>query len=234
QVARYKELNERTKLAKRKQEATLAEVMRKRQEVREWADAERSAVESWCLEQRQAAAREKRNALKHAQAMRSRAQATGGVGGGGAMDRRQRNEIEALKATVERAKLEAEAVKKKARANERRLQQQVKAQMERVSELEGQVSFLERQRLETLTLAGGGGVEFDHLGDRGAITRASRSGNVGSGASSGRSLSGWGRPGGRVGSRAEGPGRHGQVPIEVGQGGEEGDELFRERVSATG
>lgn len=34
--------------------------------VREWAEAERSAVEAWCTEQRQAAAREKRAVLKQA------------------------------------------------------------------------------------------------------------------------------------------------------------------------
>lgn len=36
-------------------------------QVREWAEAERTAVESWCLEQRQAAAREKRAVLKQVQ-----------------------------------------------------------------------------------------------------------------------------------------------------------------------
>ncbi|CAN0219520.1 unnamed protein product, partial [Ectocarpus sp. 8 AP-2014] len=51
EVARYKEENERARLARRKQETALAEVMRKRQEVREWAEAERAAVEAWCTEQ---------------------------------------------------------------------------------------------------------------------------------------------------------------------------------------
>lgn len=42
------------------------------------------------------------------------------MGGGTAAERRQRQEIEGLKATIERAKLDAEAAKKKARASERR------------------------------------------------------------------------------------------------------------------
>lgn len=36
------------------------------------------------------------------------------------MERRQRQEVEGLKATVERAKLDAELARKKARASERR------------------------------------------------------------------------------------------------------------------
>ena len=54
------------------------------------------------------------------QGLRARAQAGGGSGGGTAAERRQRQELEGLKATVERAKLDAEAARKKARANERR------------------------------------------------------------------------------------------------------------------
>ena len=34
------------------------------EKVRQWAEAEREAVETWCTEQRQAAAREKRAAMK--------------------------------------------------------------------------------------------------------------------------------------------------------------------------
>ncbi|CAM9120358.1 unnamed protein product [Scytosiphon promiscuus] len=156
QVARYKEENERARLARRKQETALAEVMRKRQEVREWAEAERAAVEAWCTEQRQASAREKRAAVKQVQGLRARALAGGGLGGGTATERRQRQEIEGLKATIERAKLDAETAKKKARASERRLQQQIKAGAERVAELEGQVSFLERQRVEVWASATAG------------------------------------------------------------------------------
>ncbi|CAM9929599.1 unnamed protein product [Ectocarpus sp. 12 AP-2014] len=157
EVARYKEENERARLARRKQESALAEVMRKRQEVREWAEAERAAVEAWCTEQRQASAREKRAALKQIQGLRARAQAGGGLGGGTAVERRQRQEIEGLKATIERAKLDAEAAKKKSRASERRLQQQIKGGAERIAELEGQVSFLERQRVDVWASATGGG-----------------------------------------------------------------------------
>lgn len=54
------------------------------------------------------------------QGLRARAQAGGGLGGGTAVERRQRQEIEGLKATIERAKLDAEAAKKKSRASERR------------------------------------------------------------------------------------------------------------------
>ncbi|CAM9979421.1 unnamed protein product, partial [Hapterophycus canaliculatus] len=171
EVARYKEENERARLARRKQESALAEVMRKRQEVREWAEAEKAAVEAWCTEQRQASAREKRAALKQqVQGLRARALAGGGLGGGTATERRQRQEIEGLKATIERAKLDAETAKKKARASERRLQQQIKAGAERVAELEGQVSFLERQRVEVWTSATGGGLSAPIGGGRASKT----------------------------------------------------------------
>lgn len=39
-------------------------VVRLLAQVREWAEAEKAAVEAWCTEQRQASAREKRAALK--------------------------------------------------------------------------------------------------------------------------------------------------------------------------
>lgn len=52
--------------------------------------------------------------------MRARAQAAGGSAGGTAAERRQRQEIEALKATIEKGKLDAEVARKKARAAERR------------------------------------------------------------------------------------------------------------------
>ncbi|CAN0018540.1 unnamed protein product, partial [Ectocarpus sp. 12 AP-2014] len=87
--------------------------------------------------------------------LRARAQAGGGLGGGTAVERRQRQEIEGLKATIERAKLDAEAAKKKSRASERRLQQQIKGGAERIAELEGQVSFLERQRVDVWASATG-------------------------------------------------------------------------------
>ncbi|CAM9630251.1 unnamed protein product [Pylaiella littoralis] len=171
EVSRYKEENERARLARRKQETALAEVMRKRQEVREWAEAEKAAVEAWCAEQRQASAREKRTALKQLQGLRARSQAGGSLGGGTAVERRQRQEIEGFKATIERAKLDAETAKKKARASERRLQQQIKAGAERVAELEGQVSFLERQRVDALARSKGAGV----LGGVGRPSKASAS-----------------------------------------------------------
>lgn len=52
--------------------------------------------------------------------MRARAQAGGGSGVGSAVERRQRQEIEGLKATIEKGKLDAEAARKKAKAAERR------------------------------------------------------------------------------------------------------------------
>lgn len=54
------------------------------------------------------------------QGLRARAQAGSSLGAGTAVERRQRQEIEGLKATIERAKLDAEAARKKARASERR------------------------------------------------------------------------------------------------------------------
>ena len=58
--------------------------------------------------------------LCQVQGLRARAQAGGGSGGGTAVERRQRQEIEGLKATIERGKLDAEVARKKARAAERR------------------------------------------------------------------------------------------------------------------
>ncbi|CAM9099496.1 unnamed protein product [Chrysoparadoxa australica] len=90
--------------------------------------------------------------MKHAQALRAKAQEAG-------LDRRERAEVESLRSALEKTKADAEAARRKARASERRLQQTCREQSEKISQLEEQLEFLERQRVEmwTQSLAASGG-----------------------------------------------------------------------------
>ena len=92
----------------------MAEIVQQRNDVAKWAFDEQRKTEEYCNEQRQAAARERRATAKQAREAREKEQIS---------TRRDRAELEALEATVEKLKLDLEKVSKKARANERRLSQ---------------------------------------------------------------------------------------------------------------
>jgi hypothetical protein len=102
----------------------------RRAEVRRWADAERAATQEWCDEQKRIAATERKNATKQAQLLRAKAAKEGSdstIAGSSSSSSgaKARAEIDALKSTIEVLRCEADTVKKRARANEKRLTQQV-------------------------------------------------------------------------------------------------------------
>jgi hypothetical protein len=102
----------------------------RRAEVRRWADAERTATQEWCDEQKRIAATERKNATKQAQLLRAKAAKEGSdttVAGttSSSSGAKARAEIDALKSTIEVLRSESDTAKKRARANEKRLTQQV-------------------------------------------------------------------------------------------------------------
>jgi hypothetical protein len=101
----------------------------RRAEVRRWADAERAATQEWCDDQKRVAATERKNATKQAQLLRAKAAKDGSdstiLGSTSSSGAKARAEIDALKSTIEVLRGEAETLKKRTRANEKRLTQQV-------------------------------------------------------------------------------------------------------------
>lgn len=106
-----------------------------------WSEAEKAKTTAWCEEQKALAAKERRAAAKFARDIREGLIASSSSGGGDSedgaavsmvlpMSRKERAEVAALQATVEKQRLELEAAKRKARANEQRLQQLLKDQNE--------------------------------------------------------------------------------------------------------
>jgi hypothetical protein len=115
---------------------------RRREEVRKWGESERAAVEGWCEEQRAEALRERRQASKQAQLLRARARSEGSAS--------EKKLSAALREELEQQRVNAEQDRKRARATEKRYQQQVKVQTDRLAQLEEQVRTLEKERMELL------------------------------------------------------------------------------------
>ena len=80
--------------SKAQQDKLLAEIRQKREEVSAWAVAEKAAVERWCAQQRAAISKERRAAQRAAQGSTNQP-----------ASRKERAEIEALKATIEKMKI---------------------------------------------------------------------------------------------------------------------------------
>lgn len=100
-----------------------------------WSEAEKAKTTAWCEEQKALANKERRAAAKFARDAREgvvgEGGGAGGVGSGVApMSRKERAEVAALQATVEKQKLDLEAARRKAKTNEQRLQQLLKDQNE--------------------------------------------------------------------------------------------------------
>ena len=102
-----------------------------------WIAEEKDKVQEWAEKERRLAAAERRNAAKYARDLRARAE--GGGGGGSASVRKDRAEMEALQATLEKTRLDADKAVRKARASERRLLQLSKDQQAQLAALKEEV-----------------------------------------------------------------------------------------------
>ena len=138
ELATYTKENATLKKLRKEQESLLTE---KRAEVHKWALDERQKTEIWCEEQKQAAARERSTSAKVARDNRLALSATGAQG-----VRKERAEVEALQATLEKLKIDADAKDKKSKMNEKRLQQLAKDHSANAEELQQQLASLERNR----------------------------------------------------------------------------------------
>ena len=117
------------KRMKRRQEAALLEAERIRELARSWANNERERVDSWVSEQR-ASIDKLRKQAKQDQLLSQKSR----------YDRHEKKkkemEIEAMKATVVKCKLDGEERTKRLKANERRLLQRIRKQEEKIQMLE--------------------------------------------------------------------------------------------------
>ncbi len=153
----YKKENSSIKQLKRQQESTLNETIKERQEVLRWIADEKERVEQWCREQRQAAIRERRTAAKYARDIRNKAannydadgNTDGSVGTGGGIGmgvRRERHEMELLRQELEKVRADYDIFKRKARANDRRLQQVIKEQTKTIDSSRAQAEAAEKEK----------------------------------------------------------------------------------------
>ena len=142
ELTTYKQENATLKKLRKEQETL---VSAKRTEVHRWAADERQKTESWCEEQKQAAARERSSAAKVARDNRLALSGTGATG-----VRKERAWVEALQATLEKLKIDHTAMDRKAKTNEKRLQQLVKDNSAHAEDLQRQLIAVEQSRQNIL------------------------------------------------------------------------------------
>jgi hypothetical protein len=109
----FRSENAQLKQLRKQQEAALAEALQQKGEVLKWIAAEKLKVEKQCEEQLQAAQKDRRAAGKVLREARDKAAASGSPGGGGL--RQQQQQLDALMATVEKQRLDADMAAKKHR-----------------------------------------------------------------------------------------------------------------------
>ena len=143
ELATYKEENASLKQLRKQQETALAEIVQQRTELMKWIHEEKQKTDAFCEEQKQAAIKERRAAAKLARDSRQKA-LTGGVGN--VPIRKEREEIDALKATIEKLKVDIDTNSKKAKMNERRLSQMLKDSQEESDNLNQRILGLENEK----------------------------------------------------------------------------------------
>jgi len=142
EINTYKKENSNLKSVRKQQENVLADIQEQRSQLKAWVDEEKRKTEKWCEEIKEAALKEKRAAAKYARDVRT--STSSGLGG---TTRKERAEIEALKATVEKLKIDHAEATKKWKTNTTRLQKLTKSQAAMISDLEEQVASLELEKL---------------------------------------------------------------------------------------
>ena len=135
EVARAQKEAVQAEKIRRRQDTLLAQVQEKEREVELWARAERTAVGKWCEEQRQALAKEKK-AFARQQAEAAQYQALQRA----TPNRQERIEMEALRATIEKMKLDEEGRRKKLAASNKRQAAVIKEQQTHIADLQAQLA----------------------------------------------------------------------------------------------
>jgi centromere protein J len=134
ELARAEKETKAAEKQRRRSEAMLAEARNRKEQVEAWAVTERAAIEKWREDQRELVGKEKKAFLREqAEARRylevQRALPT----------REERVEREALLATIEKMKLDAEGQRKRWAANSKRQAALIQEQQARLEELQRQV-----------------------------------------------------------------------------------------------
>lgn len=141
ELATYRKENVTLKQLRKQQETALADVLQQRTEMHKYVVDERQKTDVWCEEQKQAAARDRRASAKLARDNRQQ------LGGTGTLPlRKERAELEAVQATLEKLRIDHEGKEKKWRMNERRLQQLVKDNSIHSEDLNQQILSLEQDK----------------------------------------------------------------------------------------
>ena len=143
EIATYKRENTNIKQLRKQQEATLAEALSERRDIMAWVEEEKERTEVWCKEQKQAAVRQRRNAsnlFKDAQKKEATAVPP---------NRKERAEMTALQATIEKLKVDCEGAKKKFAVAERRMQQRIRDQAETIKAQKERIQVLEDEKSRT-------------------------------------------------------------------------------------
>jgi len=134
ELARAEKETKAAEKQRRRSEAMLAEARSRKEQVEAWAARERAAVEKWREDQRELVGKEKKAFL------REQAAATRCLEVQRALPtREERVEREALLATIEKMKLDAEGQRKRWAANSKRQAALIQEQQARLEELQGQV-----------------------------------------------------------------------------------------------
>lgn len=107
--------NANLKKLKKAQEQALAEIAQKKEEVSRFCEEEKLRAIQWCEEQKQSIEKERRVAAKQARDMKLKAGSSPAV-----PIRKERAEMEALQATIEKMKVDHDAAAKKWKTNENR------------------------------------------------------------------------------------------------------------------
>lgn len=150
----YRTENAALKKARKQHEQTLAEVIRQKEEFARWVAEEKQKTLLWCEEQKQLAIKERRAAAKAASESRLKA-------GTPAMPiRKEKAEIEGLKATIEKMKLDNEKAVKKFKANENRLYSNIKEHAQKLDELRLQNISLEEEKLALFEIIDAAGLRI--------------------------------------------------------------------------
>jgi hypothetical protein len=110
----YRNENANLKKLRKQHEAGLADLLAKKEEMLRHCEEERARTIAWCDEQKQAAEKERRIAAKQARESRQKAAS------GAPPIRKEKAEVEALQATIEKMKVSHEAAAKKWKLNENR------------------------------------------------------------------------------------------------------------------
>uniref|UniRef100_A0A7R9U2N6 Centromere protein J C-terminal domain-containing protein n=1 Tax=Pinguiococcus pyrenoidosus TaxID=172671 RepID=A0A7R9U2N6_9STRA len=150
EIRKYKQENAAARKARRKIEASAAEIERKKAEVEKWCEAQRRMAEEYAEKVRNEANKDKRAAQR---LQRQAAEERERDGLTALNARKEKAELEALKATIEKMNVDFEKERKKARMEARRAAQTARDLTMRVRGLQDELAQLEKDKLEAFEAA---------------------------------------------------------------------------------